>query len=126
SMYVSTNDSNLSRLAFISQFQVPEDRAYFLRHIAKNPAEEVIAITFATDIELPEFKKIEQSLGQKVPVIPLPDDLIIYRPSNNPKEKTEVDESQGGAFHKKKASNSKTYNIGAGTKAKMTMKNKKR
>ncbi|NGM61930.1 DEAD/DEAH box helicase [Sphingobacterium sp. SGG-5] len=122
----TTNDIDLSGIPFIFHFEIPENRTDFLQRIVKTSAEEVIAITFATDIELPEFKKIEHSLGQKVHVIPLPDDLIIYRPSNTPKEKNEVDESQGGAFHKKKPSNSKTYNIGAGTKAKMTMKNKKR
>ncbi len=121
-----TNDIDLSGIPFIFHFEIPGNRADFLQHIVKTSNDEVIAITFATDIELPELKKIEQSLGKKIPVIPLPDDLIIYRPSSNPKEKNEVDESQGGAFHKKKESNSKTYNYGGGAKAKMTMKNKKR
>lgn len=121
-----TNDIDLSGIPFIFHFEVPEATEVFVRHVEKTADDEVIAITFATDIELPEFKKIEQSLGKKIPVMPLPEDLIIYRPSNNPKEKNQVDESQGGAFHKKKESNSKTYNLGAGVKAKMTMKNKKR
>lgn len=121
-----TEDIDLSGIPFIFHFEIPENRDVFVQRILKTSNDEVIAITFATDIELPELKKIEQSLGQKVPVIPLPDDLIIYRPSNQAKEKNEVDESQGGAFHKKKASNSKTYNYGGGAKAKMTMKNKKK
>ncbi|WP_093363695.1 DEAD/DEAH box helicase [Sphingobacterium wenxiniae] len=121
-----TDDLDLSEIPFIFHFEIPENRDLFLQRMVKTGDEEVIAITFATDIELPELKKIEQSLGKKIPVMPLPDDLKIYQPSNNPKEKIEVDESQGGAFHKKKESNSKTYNYGAGTKAKMTKKNKKR
>lgn len=121
-----TKDIDLSGIPFIFHFEIPENRDVFVDHIAKKTDDEVIAITFATDIELPEVKKIEQAIGEKIPVIPLPEDLLIYRPSNNTKSKSEVDESQGGAFHKKKESNSKTYNYGGGAKAKMTMKNKKR
>ncbi|TJZ62911.1 DEAD/DEAH box helicase [Sphingobacterium olei] len=121
-----TNDIDLNGIPFIFHFEVPENREVFVQHVEKTSNDEVIAITFATDLELPALKKIEQFLGKKIPVMPLPDDLIIYRPPNNPKEKTEVDESQGGAFHKKKESNSKNYNLGAGIKAKMTRKNKKR
>ncbi|MEC3879319.1 DEAD/DEAH box helicase [Parapedobacter sp. 10938] len=122
----NVNDIDLSGIPFIFHFEIPQDRDVFVQHILKTSDDEVIAITFATDIELPEIKKIEQSLGKKIPVMPLPDDLIIYHPSNTPKEKNEVDESRGGAIHKKKASNSKTYNYGGGVKAKMTMKSKKR
>lgn len=121
-----TKNIDLSGIPFIFHFEIPENRDVYVQHVLKTSDDEALAITFATDIELPELKKIEQSLGKKIPVMPLPDDLTIYRPSDNPKEKNETDESQGGAFHKKKASNSKTYNIGAGVKAKMTMKNKKR
>ncbi|WP_229738899.1 DEAD/DEAH box helicase [Parapedobacter pyrenivorans] len=122
----SSNDIDLSRIPFVFHFEIPENRDVFVQHIIKTSNDEVMAITFATDIELPELKKIEQSLGKKIPIMPTPDDLVIYQPSTNPKEKNEVDESKGGAFHKKKASNNKTYNYGGGVKAKMTMKNKKR
>lgn len=121
-----TNDIDLRGIPFIFHFEIPENRDVFVKHIVKTSDDDAIAITFATDIELPELKKIEQYLGTRIPVIPLPEDLIIYRPSNQSKEKNDVDESQGGAFHKKKESNSKTYNYGAGVKAKMTMKNKKK
>lgn len=121
-----TKDIDLSGIPFIFHFEVPENGDVFVDHITKKSDDEVIAITFATDIELPEVKKIEQSIGKKIPVIPLPEDVVIYRPSTNTKTKSKVDESQGGAFHKKKESNSKTYNYGGGAKAKMTMKNKKR
>ncbi|WP_437920040.1 DEAD/DEAH box helicase [Sphingobacterium sp. LRF_L2] len=122
----NTDVLDLSGIPFIFHFEIPESREVFLQHVVKNTDEEVLAITFATDIELPEVKKIEQALGSKIPTMPLPDDLIIYQPSNTQKEKNEVDESRGGAFHKKKESNSKTYNYGGGEKAKMKMKNKKR
>ena len=102
-----TKDIDLSGIPFIFHFEIPENRDVFVDHITKKADDEAIAITFATDIELPEVKKIEQSIGEKIPVMPLPDDLLIYRPSNNTKSKSEIDESQGGAFHKKKESNSK-------------------
>ncbi|PRD48696.1 DEAD/DEAH box helicase [Sphingobacterium haloxyli] len=121
-----TNEIDLRGIPFIFHFEIPESGDVFVQHILKTPDNDVIAITFATDIELAKLKKIEQSLGKKIPVIPLPEDLVIYRPSNNIKEKNEVDESQGGAFHIKKESNNKIYNYGSGLKAKMTMKNKKR
>ncbi|MGH2624197.1 MAG: DEAD/DEAH box helicase, partial [Sphingobacterium sp.] len=117
---------DLKGVPFIFHFEVPENIDLFVKHVIRNADEEAIAITFATDIELPEIKKIEQILGKKIPVTPLPDDLIVYLPHNKTKEKTEIDESRGGAFHQKKESNNKTYNYGGGTKAKMTMKNKKR
>lgn len=121
-----SGDIDLSGIPFIFHFEIPENSDVFVQHVMKTSNDEALAITFATDIELPELKKIEQSLGQKIPVMDLPDDLIIYRPSDNPKEKMETDKSQGGAFHAKKESNSKTHNYGSGMKAKMTKRNKKR
>lgn len=121
-----TTEIDLSGIPFIFHFEVPENRDIFVQHIAKTSNDEAIAITFATDIELPEIKKIEQAIGTKIPIEPLPDNLVIYRPIKGPKEKVVVDETQGGAFHKKKESNSKTYNYGGGEKAKMTMKNKRK
>lgn len=118
-------DINISGIPFIFHFEIPENRDSFIQYNIKQSEEEVISITFATDIELPEVKKIEQSLGKKLAVFPLPEDLVIYRPIDNVKEKSARDESRGGAFHKKKESNNKTYNYGGGVKAKMTMKKKK-
>jgi len=115
---------DVNGIPFIFHFEIPENKDQFIHHNIKNN-DDVISITFSTDIELPELKKIEQALGKKIPVIPLPEDLTIYRPSTNTKEKVKEDESRGGAFHKKKESNSKTYNYGGGVKAKMTMKKKK-
>jgi len=122
----NTSDIDLSGIPFIFHFEIPEEIERFVKHVIKTADEDAIAISFATDIELSEVKKIEQSLGKKIPVEPLPEDLLIYTPSDAPKEKVVIDESQGGAFHKKKESNSKTYNYGGGAKAKMTMKKKRR
>ncbi len=124
--YEGLGDLDLTGIPFIFHFEIPEHRDSFVKHVLKTTEDESIAITFATDIELPEVKKIEQAIGKKIPTMPLPEDLIIYKPSDSPKEKEQIDESRGGAFHKKKESNSKTYNYGSGEKAKMTKKNKRR
>jgi len=62
-------------------------------------------------------------------VMELPEDLKIVDAGAKPKKKKgeeEEDSSErGAAFHEKKASNLKNYNYSAGTKAKMTYKNKK-
>ncbi|SEF73108.1 DEAD/DEAH box helicase [Sphingobacterium lactis] len=117
---------DLQGIPFIFHFEIPESTDEFIKHVLKTDDTEAIAITFATDLELPEVKKIEQKLGKKMPIMPLPDDLHIYKPSEITREKVEEDKSRGGAFHEKKASNSKTYNYGSGEKARMTMRNKKK
>jgi len=121
----SDQDIDLSGVPFVVHFEIPESKELFIQYGQKNSTEENFIITFATDLELPEVKRIEQSLGKKIPVEPLPSGLTIYHPSTTTKEKVKYDETQGGAFHKKKESNSKTYNYGGGQKAKMTMKKKK-
>ncbi len=119
---------DLSGINFMFHFEVPEEKETFLSRVVKNGDDEVVAITFATDLELPEVRKIEQSMGKKIEVIDLPEDLVIDKAvkSTAVKTKKEVDEGPkgGGAYHEKKESNSKTYNYGIGQKAKMNMKKK--
>jgi ATP-dependent RNA helicase RhlE len=124
---------DLNGIPFIFHFEVPEEKETFLSRIIKNKEnpEEVVAITFATDMELVQVKKIEQSIGQKMELSELPDELLIEK-NNKPKGldknrivKTKTDEpAGGGAYHEKKESNTKNYNYGIGQKAKMTMKKK--
>lgn len=78
--------TNMAGIPFIFHFDIPENKAHFLQRVVKT-AEDVIAITFATDSELPELKKIEQSLGKNIPVMPLPDELADHSPSTEPKGK---------------------------------------
>ena len=125
---------DLRGIPFIFHFEVPEEKETFLSRIIKHQddEEEVVSITFATDLELGQIKKIEQSIGQKMEVLELPDDLLI---DNGNKPKSGVNKnmvsrekdgqpSGGGAFHQKKESNAKNYNLGIGQKAKMNMKKK--
>lgn len=119
---------DLTDIPFIFHFEIPEQKETFLSRVVKNGEEEVVAITFATDMELVDLKKIEQSLGFKIPVMDLPEGLVIDKAVKPAKIKTEkvTDDAPkgGGAYHDKKESNTKEYNYGIGQKAKMTMKKK--
>jgi len=120
---------NLSGIPFIFHFEVPEQKELFLSRVVKSGLEDIVAITFATDMELVDLRKIEQSLGAKIPVMDLPEDLVVDKVVKTTakiktvKENTDLPKG-GGAFHEKKESNTKDYNYGIGQKAKMTMKKK--
>ncbi|MGN7204759.1 DEAD/DEAH box helicase [Pedobacter sp. SAFR-022] len=125
---------DLTGIPFIFHFEVPEEKETFLGRIIKNQdsEEEVVSITFATDLELGLIRKIEQSIGQKMEVLELPDDILIDKGSKPKKPlnknmvsgEKDVAPSGGGAFHEKKDSNAKNYNLGIGQKLKMNMKKK--
>lgn len=120
---------DIQGIPFILHLELPEQKETLIQRIVKHSDEEVVAITFSTDIELIEVKKIEQAIGQKMEVMELPDDLkVVDAASKSKKKKSTEDEDlseRGAAFHEKKASNLKNYNYSAGMKAKMTYKNKK-
>jgi len=120
---------DLSGIPFLFHFEVPEQKELFLSRVVKSGSEEIVAITFATDMELVDLRKIEQSLGAKIPVMDLPEDLVIDKVAKASTKIKTVKETVdapkgGGAFHDKKESNTKDYNYGIGQKAKMTMKKK--
>lgn len=120
---------DIQGIPFILHLELPEQKETLIQRIVKTGEEEVVAITFSTDIELVEVKKIEQAIGQRMDVMELPEDLKIMDAAAKPKKKKKEEEEdvteRGAAFHEKKASNLKNYNYSAGTKAKMTYKNKK-
>lgn len=121
---------DLSGIPFIFHLELPEQKELFLSRVVKNSNEEVVAITFATDLELADVRKIEQSLGVKIPVMDIPDNVIVEKTAKTvskiktTKEDTDLSPKGGGAYHDKKESNTKNYNFGIGQKAKMTMKKK--
>lgn len=126
------NDDSIdvTGMPFLLHFDLPEDKDTFLdRMLANSPEteDETLSITFATDIELGQVRKIEQAAGQKFPVADLPDDLVIAQEKKaKPEEKpvTPKANEPGAAFHEKKASNVKNYNYSSGEKAKMNKKKK--
>jgi len=121
----------LQDIPFLIHFELPDDKQIFMDRIINDSPDKrnFLAITFSTDLELTMVKKIEQEIGQKMSLAELPEDLIIEKErksgssAKKPASKGK-DEPSGEAFHEKKASNSKTYNYGAGKKAKMTNKKK--
>jgi ATP-dependent RNA helicase RhlE len=123
---------DLIGIPFIFHFELPEEKEIFLSRIVKNKEseEEVVSITFATDLELLQVKKIEQSIGHKMEVMDLPEDVKVEQQAKKGLDKnrivkeSDVQPAGGGAYHDKKESNTKDYNYGIGQKAKMTMKKK--
>jgi superfamily II DNA/RNA helicase len=121
---------DLYGVPFLIHFELPTDKETYINRIINNipdTSEETLAITFISDLELVMVKKIEQAIGQKIPVAELPGELIIEKDRQliDPVEKKKVAEPvTGQAFHEKKASNLKTHNYSAGLKAKMNNKKK--
>lgn len=126
------DDIKLEDIPFLLHFDLPAEKELYLNRMINTSAEsddETLAITFATDLELTAVKKIEQASGQKIPVLELPEDLLIEqerkRTDDKPAPQNKSGEPvTGAAFHEKKEKNSKTYNYSSGTKAKMNKKKK--
>jgi len=122
--------ANVQDIPFLIHFELPDEKETFISRIVKQDADdEVISIAFATDIELSAVSKIEQAIGQKLPVADLPDGLLVEKEtldkgSKKAKAKSVDEDAPGPAFHEKKASNSKDYNYSSGYKAKLNKKKK--
>ncbi|QXV67703.1 DEAD/DEAH box helicase [Mucilaginibacter sp. 21P] len=123
---------DLTDVPFIINFDLPADKEVYIKHIeiqASDEESETIALTFATDLELDQVRRIEQATGQKMQNADLPDELVIEKDRKEkeaekaarPKQvhKAEDKYTPGPAFHEKKPENAKTYNISSSKKAKM-------
>jgi ATP-dependent RNA helicase RhlE len=124
---------DLHGIPFLLHFEPPADKETFIGRIVKSTLdsnEETLGIAFTTDLELVAIRKIEQAIGQKIPVAELPEELLIEKEKKNvetekqPSKRSSTEPVAGEAFHQKKASNSKTYNYSSGLKAKMNNKRK--
>jgi ATP-dependent RNA helicase RhlE len=111
--------------------ELPVEKETFISRVIKQENEdtEKQVISFSTDIELAQVKKIEHAVGRKMTITELPADVIIAKEvkESDPKKQSAVKkdiEERGAAFHEKKDSNKKDYNYSAGTKAKMSKKKK--
>lgn len=104
----------------ILHFDVPADIETYISRVKKAEdveADERLAITFSTDTELSQIKKIELAIGQKFTVEDLPPGLIIEGTPYSKDEEEQIEQKEkeeesakGAAFHEKKASNIKGYN----------------
>lgn len=120
---------NLRGIDCIIHLEPPVEKETFISRVIRDQDEEVdaLSIILSTDIELADVRKIEQALGYKFPVLPLPEGLLVdaeSKPKAKAKRKTEEEPTRGEAFHEKKEKNSKDYNIGGGKKAKLDRKRK--
>jgi len=128
------SSSQLENIPFLIHLELPEDKEIFINRVKNEDtgsANDTLALTFITDLELPLIKKIEYAIGQKIPIGQLPEDLVIEKEkrgtgtaekkTHNPKIAVPV---AGEAFHQKKPENAKTYNYSSGVKAKMNKKKK--
>lgn len=125
---------NVRHIPFLIHFELPAEKETFINQVVNtNPGadEEILAITFTTDLELTLVKRIEQAIGQKLPLGELPEGLVIEKDKKEvaaeekkPVKNKTVQPVAGEAFHQKKPENAKTYNYSSGTKAKMNNKKK--
>jgi superfamily II DNA/RNA helicase len=131
----NTEDIDVQGLPFIIHFDLPLDKEVYIKHVTNYDTaaeDETLALTFATDLELDQVRRIEQATGQKMQTAELPEELVIEKerkqqPEEKEKKPAKADPNTyvpGPAFHEKKPENSKTYNFSSGIKAKMNNKRK--
>lgn len=132
---IAANENNesidLAGIPFLIHFDLPVEKELYIARVTNHQPDsedETMAITFATDLELSQVKKIEQATGKKIPTASLPDELVIEKEVKAKKEEEKPTkpsaDAPGAAFHEKKAANAKTYNYSSGQKAKMNNKRK--
>jgi ATP-dependent RNA helicase RhlE len=130
-----TEEVDLQNIPFIIHIDLPLDKDVYINHVVNhttNADDETLALTFATDLELDQVRKIENATGQKMQKADLPDELVIEKDrkakeTEKEKQPAKVDPNKyvpGEAFHEKKPENSKTYNFSSGYKAKLNNKKK--
>ncbi|MFN0291861.1 DEAD/DEAH box helicase [Pedobacter helvus] len=123
-------EATLSGIPFVFHFELPEDRIRYINRVIKIEEVDLVSLNFITDLELPELRKIEQALGQRIEEAELPEDLLIEDYSKTTKKKSkhakelerakaEEEAFKNAAFQPKKDSNAKTTNYSSGEKAKM-------
>lgn len=128
-------EEKLSGIPFVFHFELPEDKMRYINRVIKTEDVDFVALNFITDLELPQLKKIEQALGQKIEEAELPEDLLIEDVNKTTKQKSkhakelerqqaEEEAFRNAAFQPKKESNAKTTNYSSGEKAKMNKQKK--
>jgi len=122
---------DLFRIDTLIHFELPAEKETFIARTIKPAAESQRQyISFSTDIELTQIRKIENAIGQKMELLDLPIDLNIAKEQKDEplkkqaNHKKNIEPERGTAFHEKKESNKKDFNYSASTKAKMNKKKK--
>ncbi|UKJ06828.1 DEAD/DEAH box helicase [Solitalea lacus] len=121
----------LNEIPFVLHFDLPDTIDAYVERVTKRDATaegEVLSITFSTDTELSQVRRIEQVTGKQMEPFELPLGVIIENSASKEKaakkkaEETEMEGMRGKAFHEKKAKNAKDYNFSSKEKAKMKYK----
>ncbi|MFD0793909.1 DEAD/DEAH box helicase [Mucilaginibacter litoreus] len=128
---------DLTEIPFIIHLDLPGDNDTYIKHIEQRESNtdiETIALTFATDLELDQVRRIEQLTGHKMQRADLPEDLVIEKDRKDKEAEKAAKPKQvhkpadkytpGEAFHQKKPENAKSYNYSSSMKAKMNKKKK--
>ncbi|MDA9555642.1 DEAD/DEAH box helicase [Pelobium sp.] len=87
-------------------FDIPEDELLYTQRLLKTTDTQTdqLAITFCTDLELTQIRKLEQAQGKKMQLMDLPDDLFIVQETNK-KTSGLKDNFDGGEVLKPKKRN---------------------
>lgn len=128
-------EEHLNNIPFVIHFELPEDKMLYINRVIKTDEVDFVALNFITDLELPQLKKIEQAIGQKIEEAELPEELLIEdlnkatkqknkRAKELEREQAEEEAFRNAAFQPKKESNAKTTNYSSGEKAKMNKQKK--
>jgi ATP-dependent RNA helicase RhlE len=75
----------------IIHFDIPEDGLQYLQRVMQkdDTIKDQLCLTFCTDLELADIRRLEQSQGKKMQQMDLPDDLYIMK--EKPKKKIKED-----------------------------------
>jgi ATP-dependent RNA helicase RhlE len=82
-------ETDLTDFASIIHFDIPTDSLLYIQRVLRKLDEEQLFLTFCTDLELADVKKLEQMQGKKMQLMELPDDLYIETKSKKKGDKTE-------------------------------------
>ena len=124
-LFVSNEDgldlNEVEGLDAILHFDIDENIDRVAKQIKHPKDTGVQSLFFVNDIELSNLKRLEAYTSSIIEELPLPQDVQI---AGTPAKKTKAKEdlSQGGAFHEKKAKNTKAQNFN--TRDKRLMKGK--
>ena len=85
----NTEELNVSDFPCIVHFDIPEQEITYTQRVLmrKESQQDQLAITFCTDLELSQIRRLEQKQGKKMQLMELPEELYIVK--DKPKKKTE-------------------------------------
>lgn len=84
-------EMDVSGFPSIIHFDIPEDGLQYLQRVMQkdDTIKDQLCLTFCTDLELADIRRLEQSQGKKMQQMDLPDDLYIMK--EKPKKKIKED-----------------------------------